>query len=398
MDIALLSLFCFSAIHDMYRLLSLVVLLSSLFLASCSKYGIDEEPEANAKTIFVFMPYSGDANNLYPDFIRNLDDMQKAMVAEKGLEGNRLLVFLSTSATRSVLFEMRYERDICIADTLHRYASPDYTSAEGLASILREVQTVAPARQYAMIVGCHGEGWLPKKGGNYSATRFFGGSSVKYQIDITDFASAISAAGMHMQFILFDDCYLSCVEVAYDLRSVTDYLIASTSEIMAYGMPYEKILPHLLGNTPDYGAVCSDFLDFYGNYRSPYGTIGVTDCRVADRVAARMRQLNAAFRADEVEPDSVQDLDAGHWEPTIYFDFGDYVRRLCADDTVAYSSFLELLNEFVPYKASTRQIMSWSRYRIIDVDAFSGIAVSDLSVNTRAVETKKNTSWWRATH
>lgn len=382
----------------MSRLLFLFVFLLSLLLASCSKQNVDEEPSVNAKTIFVFMPYSGDANNLYPDFIRNLDDMQKAIVAEKGLKGNRLFVFLSTSATQSALFEISYGQNGCTADTLRRYVSPDYTSVEGMASVLREVQTVAPARQYAMIVGCHGEGWLPKKSANYSATRFFGGSSVKYQMDITDLATAISAAGMHMQFVLFDDCYLSCVEVAYDMRNVTDYLIASTSEIMACGMPYEKILPRLLGNSPDYGAVCSDFLDFFGNYRSPYGTIGVTDCRVAERVAARMRQLNATFRADEVDPDSVQDLDAGHWEPTIYFDFGDYVRRLCGNDTAAYGSFRQLLNEFVPYKASTRQIMSWSRYRVIDVNAFSGITVSDLSENSRVVKTKKNTSWWRATH
>lgn len=382
----------------MFRFISLFVLLPALLLVSCSKQSVDEETAVSAKTIFVFMPYSGDASNLYPNFLRNLDDMQKAIVAEKGLEGNRLLVFLSTSATQSVLFEMRYERNACITDTLRRYVSHDYTSVEGMASVLREVQAVAPARQYAMIVGCHGEGWLPKQGASYSATRFFGGSSAKYQMDITDFASAISAAGMHMQFVLFDDCYLSCVEVAYDMRNVADYLIASTSEIMAYGMPYEKILPHLLDNAPDYGAVCSEFLQFYDNYRLPYGTIGVTDCRVADRVAARMRQLNAAFRVDDVEPDSVQDLDAGHWEPTVYFDFGDYVRRLCGSDTATYESFQKLLNEFVPYKASTRQIMSWSRYSVIDVNAFSGITVSDLSVNSRAIETKKNTAWWRATH
>lgn len=382
----------------MFRFISFFVILQSLLLGSCSKQSIDEEAATSAKTIFVFMPYSGDVSNLYPNFLRNLDDLQKAIVAEKGLKGNRLLVFLSTSATQSVLFEMRYERNTCITDTLCRYVSNDYTTVEGMASILHKVQTLAPARQYAMIVGCHGEGWLPKKEASYSATRFFGGSSAKYQIDITDFASAISSAGMHMQFVLFDDCYLSCVEVAYDMRNVTDYLIASTSEIMAYGMPYEKILPHLLGNAPDYGTVCSEFLEFYENYRLPYGTIGVTDCRVAERVAANMRQLNAAFKADEVDPDSVQDLDAGHWEPTVYYDFGDYVRHLCGSDTVAYVGFQKILDEFVPYKASTRQIMSWSRYCIIDVDAFSGIAVSDISGNSRVVEAKKNTAWWYATH
>jgi hypothetical protein len=34
---------------------------------------------------------------------------------------------------------------------------------------------------------------------------------------------------------------MSTIEVAYDLRYVTDYLIGSTCEIMAYGMPYSII-------------------------------------------------------------------------------------------------------------------------------------------------------------
>ena len=52
---------------------------------------------------------------------------------------------------------------------------------------------------------------------------------------------------MSMNYILFDDCYMSTVEVAYDLREVTNYLIASTSEMMAYGMPYHKILKYIIG-------------------------------------------------------------------------------------------------------------------------------------------------------
>ena len=51
-----------------------------------------------------------------------------------------------------------------------------------------------------------------------------------------------------MEYILFDDCYMSTVEVAYDLKNVTSHLIASTSEIMAYGMPYDKIGQYLIEN------------------------------------------------------------------------------------------------------------------------------------------------------
>ena len=35
-----------------------------------------------------------------------------------------------------------------------------------------------------------------------------------------------------MEYILFDDCYMSSIEVAYELKDVTKYLIGSTSEMM----------------------------------------------------------------------------------------------------------------------------------------------------------------------
>lgn len=44
-----------------------------------------------------------------------------------------------------------------------------------------------------------------------------------------------------MEYILFDDCYMSSLEVAYDLRHVTRHLIACPTEIMVYGMPYSHI-------------------------------------------------------------------------------------------------------------------------------------------------------------
>ncbi len=54
-------------------------------------------------------------------------------------------------------------------------------------------------------------------------------------------ARGIVGAGVKMEYILFDDCYMSSVEVAYELKEATRFLIASTSEMMAYGMPYATV-------------------------------------------------------------------------------------------------------------------------------------------------------------
>lgn len=64
-----------------------------------------------------------------------------------------------------------------------------------------------------------------------------------------------------MEYILFDDCYMSSIEVAYALKDVTDYLIGSTSEVMAYGMPYAEIGQYLIGKV-DYAGICDGFYSF----------------------------------------------------------------------------------------------------------------------------------------
>lgn len=51
----------------------------------------------------------------------------------------------------------------------------------------------------------------------------------------------IVGAGVKMEYILFDDCYMSSVKAAYELREATRFLIASASEMMAYGMLYATV-------------------------------------------------------------------------------------------------------------------------------------------------------------
>ena len=72
-------------------------------------------------------------------------------------------------------------------------------------------------------------------------TRYFGELTREFQTDVGTLARGIVGAGVKMEYILFDDCYMSSVEVAYELKEATRFLIASTSEMMAYGMPYATV-------------------------------------------------------------------------------------------------------------------------------------------------------------
>lgn len=385
-----------------------LLLFSIIVLASCG--GNDDPvdpvepfvPTKTKNTLFVFMPYTANNNgynSLYENLKVNLEDMEQAIKQEKGLGNSQLIVFISESIKTSHLIYIGYNKGKCQRDTLKTYTDYDYTTPDGIASLLTSVKQMAPADNYSMIIGCHGEGWIPKP--KSTQTRYFGGTAIP--IDISDFNEGIKNAGMKMNFILFDDCYMSGMEVAYQLRESSNYLIASTSEMMGYGMPYHLILKYMLADTPNYKAICEDFTNFYRTYKSriqsmPYGTIAVTDLNYAEAMAIYMKKLNSTHTFDTNKIDDLQDLDVQHFTPTVYFDFGSYLRVLCGDDAAAYAEATNILKDLVPYKGTTGKIFSLAGQSELELKEFSGLTISDPSINSRAIEKKKQTAWWNATH
>ena len=125
----------------------------------------------------------------------------------------------------------------------------------------------------------------------------------------------------------------------------------------------------------------------------PCGTIAVTDCSELDNLAAIMKEINHQYTFDSSLTSSLQRLDG--YYPVIFFDYGDYVSKLCPDKTLV-AQFNEQLNRTVPFKRNTEYFYSMSRGKV-KINTFSGITISDPSTNTLA-SGKKGTAWYAATH
>lgn len=374
-----------------------------------TQVGVEQSMATAPQTLLMYMPWSGDLTSF---FEQNLADMEQT-VAAGYLGDTRLVVFFMPDERRAEFFELYHDNGQCVRLNHRTYdTAPDFTTAEGIASILEQVRQTAPAERYAMTIGSHGMAWLPVSGiyarpgsaaprereyWEYAAegaalTRWFGGKLDQYRTDITTLAEGITLAGMEMEYILFDDCYMSSVEVAYDLRHVTRHLIGSTCEIMAYGFPYALMGRYLVGE-PDYENICESFYRFYSSYQYPYGTIGVTDCAELERLADIMKRINAGDVFDGSQLSELQVLDG--YNPTRFFDLGDYVRHLCTSPTLL-AEFEEQLARTVPYHRHTPEFYSMSSGAKA-IRTFSGITTSDPSTSD-ATRTKQQTAWWQATH
>ena len=247
-------------------------------------------------------------------------------------------------------------------------------------------------------------------------TRFIGGTYPETQIETTDLADAMADAGLHTEYILFDACYMSSVEVAYELKDVTHYLIASPTEVLSYGFPYTTMGKHLLG-TPNYKCIVDSFISFYSSYNLPYGTVAVTDCTQLDALAAIAQQINAAAteqinaaaaeptnaasegklntaRSGKNVPNGVQIMDG--YSPTLFYDLG-HLMSLKDAGTVLTAAFAEQLGKTVPYKGHTGQYFTALKDAPVDIKHYSGLNTSQGSLNHMA-DRLSETAWYKATN
>lgn len=409
----------------MKRLLAL--LLSALVLVACDDKNTYEEPVAPQQTLLMYFPWSGNdsgSTGLLSHFLTNIDDMEEA-IRYNAPEGCRVLIYLverkvetgiggaTNTYFEGSLQELKARGGKVERVQLTSYRDPDMTEAEQIARLLKDVQAYAPAPRYAMTIGCHGMGWIPatatkavsREGAEREyweyegaeQTRWFGGMTAEFQTEIPTLAEAIRRAGMKMEYILFDDCYMSSVEVAYELKDVTDYLIGSTSEIMAEGFPYTEIGALLLGDV-DYEGICESFYQYYMERSSyPCGTVAVTACRELEALAEVMKRINAAseeLTASELS--QVQVLDG--YDPCRFYDLGDYVNFYCKDAALR-GEFERQLERAVPaaFRRHTPTFYSMTSGET-EINAFSGITTSDPSLSPLVVDVKGSTAWWKATH
>lgn len=395
-------------LHSTKWLTALLVLMATSWLSACH----DDIPDDLARTrtatpqertIIMYLPYSGSGyNNLYSFFEQNIRDVEQSIKQAGGLGTNNLYVVIAdNSPNRVYLYRIRMEGTECVHDTIKRYDHPRLMDAQWVTRVINDVKSISETPKYAMLVGCHGEGWLPPKNNVTRAkTRWFGGPG--YAISIADFAQGIEQTGIKLEYLLFDDCYLSCAEVAYDLRNATNMLIASTSEVMADGMPYAEVFQYLSSPQPNFGQLVNNYIAHYQRQSYPYATIGVINTQYIQSMAQLMKQVNATYTWNTANNHQLQDLDGDHFMPTVYFDFGSYARALFGSNLALYSQYQTLMAQLVPYKGNTAYIYNASG-TTTRVNEFSGITISDPSANTgqygyNVALLKMQTAWWAASH
>ena len=144
-------------------------------------------------------------------------------------------------------------RDAQLKPTIYHLTSDNFTTFKEfptdmnsadvnvMKGIFRDIVSDFPSEKYSLVLWSHSTGWIDETRSIFLDNEKNSTSNTGTWMSIPDLTSAISSLP-HLEFILFDACYMQSIEVASYLYQYASYIIGSPTEIPANGAPYHLIL------------------------------------------------------------------------------------------------------------------------------------------------------------
>ena len=274
---------------------TLVIVLWQVFLfTSCEKDSIIVTKKESKRAVFVYMIADNDL-----DFYAtaNINEMETFMAQNP--EAGSVYVYIDRAKNRKTAHPILYQ---ITADTSAKINSkiikvyPENNSANEkvLAEALSQVQTICAINNEflrGLVLWSHGSAWLPESvslaSQRATAVKSFGldqtmANNENHNAEMDIRKLAIILNNYHFDFILFDACFMASIEVFYELRNTTDYIIASPTEVLATGFPYKDILTDMLSATVNYQKIAQKYVAFFQQKKGVLQSASVVTVKTAE--------------------------------------------------------------------------------------------------------------------
>lgn len=368
----------------------LIAICAVAMLAACHKDDTEENEVKADRTVLVYI--SGECS-LW-DFID--DDLKEMKAGSQSIGDNNLLVYVDNATTGEIPWLARIHKgqitdsvsfteiakvmNLDPAESLVK-GDPYSSEAQVMEGVLRYAFQKFPSKNndYGLVLWGHGSGWLIKDSISYTAMarqkaygidngrndKQYGSADNGKWLNIPSMAKLLSKLP-HLSFIFCDCCNMMCLEVAYELRNVTDYLIGTPAEIPGVGAPYNTVVPAMFEKTTFWKSI----VDYYfkqraGGFDVPLSVIqtnGMENLANATKTVLK----NSASKIGEGYPNT-SGLIYYYYDSSshqVFFDANDFILKYA--DTNEYNSWKQVLDKTVIYKKMATSWMinknSWPNY------------------------------------
>lgn len=376
--------------HILYLLLLLVA------LSSCYSNGKDDPEEIHTRTVLVYIAAE---NSLSSYAFGNIQSMITGAKSEHLQNGN-LLVYLDSRRGAPQLIQIaKNELGEYDQIVLKEYEEQNSASVEVMRGVINEVlgDDRFEADSYGLILWSHGTAWLPQDYKNM--LRSFGQDGENW-MEINELAKALP--DNRFDFILFDACYMASIEVAYALRNKADYIIASPTEILAGGFPYQTMLEPMFRKEADLVAICEQFYNYYDNRsgmeRSASISLVQTDKLEGLASAARQILQGKGEGIEGLNLSEVQALDHLVRNRQMLYDFDHFINQVATGSN--YEPLNQALSQAIIYAKSTPSATyGYGGGTVMAINHFCGLSsYVPQSVQVELNEWYRSLDWYKAVY
>lgn len=361
-----------------------------LLLCGCSSQEPDAPP-LTKRTVLVYMVANNASLGGAGYDTLDIEEM-KAAAANGDLAGGRLIVYHAGVNAAPQLLDITQSGIV----VLKTYDDSQYSVERArLEDVISDTKRYAPAEDYGLVLWSHASGWLQDgiSETDEASTLSFGYDRGK-KMNVSTLAKALTDKGF--SFVYFDCCQMASVEVVYELRHATDFIVASAIELPIEGMPYDKNVKCFFTDTPDLIQAARNTFELYDGQENPenrWCSMSVIDTSEIDPLADATRAIYSALPDMTLPPGYTPQK--YQLDGRVYlYDFADYVNSMAEDygvPALLLSEYDEAMHRAVIYKDATPLL-----YNTLPLTHHSGLSTFIMKSQQEAVTKNYNQLQWFA--
>lgn len=355
------------------------LLLGIFYLSSCKKETAISQI-TNGEVSLIYMV--GD-NNLSYFSTQDINEMEQGCVSQSQ---NIVYVYVDKSITASpshpYLLKIQHDESPQVVSTIIK-TYPEQNSCDPIVlnDVLKDIDQLSNKDNKTfsnLVLWSHGNAWLPSEYSIYSErdnttqtnnvtieTLGFGldddlgkTNLSSKEMDIQQLALALKS--YHFKTISFDACFMGSIEVAYELRNSTDYLIVSPAEISSTGFPYQTIIP-IFQDSANPITIAQSFSNYYAEQKENLNSYTITaiNCNAFTNFTTCIKKIHTTYNAINVEAikSTIQQYD--RLNSNYLFDTKHFYTQFLntQNDSVLLEEFNNTWEQLITYESHSENII-----------------------------------------
>ena len=326
-------------------------------------------------------------------FSADFEEMKKGSTTLN--DNQNLIVYVNTKGSDQPYLARLKDGQVVDSTAVESSVSSDPATLEEALRYMREKY---PAKSYGLVFWGHANGWLIRSDSIvYAKARAYGydeSTSPDTYMNFPSMARAIKNGmnGSKLTYIFGDCCEIGCVEVAYELRNVADYLIASPAEIPGEGAYYADLTDLFDTSSTFYQTIIDKYWDFYiktfvGStiyYLYNYGDLAGYSVPLVAIKTSELENLAAATASLlKTIPDKLQPSGTIDYSKVIYYSLNNGLKvnydmyKTLKENTAAadFNAWVPAFEKAVPYyRMSSRWYSIFTSFYRPMTEVFDGIS------------------------